>query len=230
MAKRIQICLIVVTALVVYVIVGLLLGATAGCPIGSPASPSPFACAEEWTFRYQTLLCGAAAFFVAMFAAEFAERQVEIAKGQLSIMVEQQKQAIAVATLRVDEALRQLEVQRHWVLSRSLGLWENWTINRPEEFSLPSTLSDLDAAAAAAFPERVSDLSNLFHAAAELSDVYADFLRDPWQIEIVLQASDLTEQQRQIQRDRGAAAVLSVARFMEAWAKAQDLLPAARAA
>lgn len=190
------------------------------------------ACFEFWLNRYQTLFTGIAAILVGIIAARIAVSQASIARQQVVIMAEQQAQTKALATLKLDDALRTLQAPHHMIFEGRIGDPDLWGVNSAAllRFKLPYSVEELAAAAAIAFPARTAELTSLFRSAVALDAAYEDHNSDPWYPVGLMKTMDLDASAVQAHKNRGQEAAEIVQKFLDAWDKVADLMPEARGA
>jgi hypothetical protein len=191
------------------------------------------ACFDFWLNRYQTLFTGMAAIMVGIIAAWIAVSQTSIAKQQVIIMADQQAQAKALATLKLDEAFRALEAPYLMIYEGHLQNADLWGLNSGAllRFKLPYSIEELSGAASVAFPSRTTDLASFFRAAVALDEAYEEHNNDPWHpVGLMKAMSDIDQDTVTKHTLRGQEAAEVVRKFVEAYNKVSDLMPGARAA
>ena len=143
-----------------------------------------FECGDFWLNRYQTLLVGLLAVFIAI-------RQVEIAKTQARTMTDQASQAKSFALIRVDEALLPLMRLLSMVTpgeetGKDADGWSQFVwdpvFNLPLVAKTPMDWDDASLAEAAtrAFPKQAPTFVQLVKAARTLKGISTQYEAAPW--------------------------------------------------
>lgn len=136
------------------------------------------------------------------------------------IITEQRTNAQALATLKVDAALRALHVPFHMISEGNLSNPDLWGVNSAGivRFKLPSSEDDLAAAAVVTFPNRITELTNVFRAAVDLDEAHKGYIAGPWHpVGLMKTMSDISPEDVQINKVRGENGSETVRRLFDAY-------------
>jgi hypothetical protein len=172
-------------------------------------SHSLLSCFDYWLERYQTLLVGAGAIYV-------AAQQVKLMKTQEAIVAKQQDISEAQAKASVYDALSTIATLHALSASRSALSVGTWSVNGVPEAQIRTVSGDV---VAIAFPDRVEDILAAMSAAQSLNAIYQRYVAEPWPVQFPGDHAAKVEA-----APRMDEAEKAVRAFNEAFAKVRDIV------
>lgn len=153
-------------------------------------------CFEQWLYRYQSLLVGLIAVYVAIAQLFIARSQTRIARELAAITKASKERDRIAASITIDEMLLNLRQVLNDVLSgpylshvaqemdSNTGFmrfsFEPVTLKAAAGLPAAINVDHLSALALEAFPKSALDLSNLFRAARDLKEFADEYEKKPW--------------------------------------------------